>query len=128
MGKIIFELLPRKIDLEGDELIGAQIVQRALEEPVRQLAYNAGKEGSVVVEKVKNDKGSMGYNVEADKYQDMFKAGVIDPTKVARTALQNASSVASLLLTTEALVTEIPEKEKPAPAPPGGGGYGGDMY
>jgi len=117
-----------KIDLEGDELIGAQIVQRALEEPVRQLAYNAGKEGSVVVEKVKNDKGSMGYNVEVDKYQDMFKAGVIDPTKVARTALQNASSVASLLLTTEALVTEIPEKEKPAPAPPGGGGYGGDMY
>jgi chaperonin GroEL len=116
-----------KIDLEGDELVGAHIVQRALEEPVRQLAYNAGKEGSVVVEKVKNEKGSMGYNVEADKYEDMYKAGVIDPTKVARTALQNASSVASLLLTTEALVTEIPEKEKSAPAP-GGGGYGGDMY
>jgi len=116
-----------KIDLEGDELIGAQIVRRALEEPVRQLAYNAGKEGSVVVENVKNEKGSVGYNVEAEKYQDMYKAGVVDPTKVARTALQNAASVASLLLTTEALVTEIPEKEKPAPAP-GGGGYGGDMY
>jgi len=117
-----------KIDLEGDELIGAHIVKRALEEPVRQLAYNAGKEGSVVVENVKNEKGSVGYNVEDEKYEDMFKAGIIDPTKVARTALQNAASVASLLLTTEALVTEIPEKEKPAPAPGGGGGYGGDMY
>jgi len=116
-----------KMDLQGDELIGAHIVKRALEEPVRQLAYNAGKEGSVVVENVKNEKGSVGYNVEAEKYEDMYKAGVIDPTKVARTALQNAASVASLLLTTEALVTEIPEKEKPAPAP-GGGGYGGDMY
>jgi chaperonin GroEL len=116
-----------KIDLQGDELIGAHIVKRALEEPVRQLAYNAGKEGSVVVENVKNEKGSVGYNVEAEKYEDMYKAGVIDPTKVARTALQNAASVASLLLTTEALVTEIPEKEKAAPAP-GGGGYGGDMY
>jgi len=117
-----------KIDLQGDELIGAQIVKRALEEPVRQLAYNAGKEGSVVVENVKNEKGSIGYNVEAEKYEDMYKAGIIDPTKVARTALQNAASVASLLLTTEALVTEIPEKEKPAPAHGGGGGYGGDMY
>ena len=117
-----------KIDLQGDELIGAQIVKRALEEPVRQLAYNAGKEGSVVVENVKNEKGSVGYNVEAEKYEEMYKAGIIDPTKVARTALQNAASVASLLLTTEALVTEIPEKEKPASAPGGGGGYGGEMY
>ncbi len=116
-----------KMDLQGDELIGAQIVKRSLEEPVRQLAYNAGKEGSVVVENVKNEKGAVGYNVEAEKYEDMYRAGIIDPTKVARTALQNAASVASLLLTTEALVTEIPEKEKPAPAP-GGGGYGGDMY
>ena len=101
-----------KIDLEGDELIGAQIVRRALEEPVRQLAYNAGKEGSVVVENVKNEKGSVGYNVEAEKYQDMYKAGVVDPTKVARTALQNAASVASLLLTTEALVTNLEEEDK----------------
>ncbi len=117
-----------KTDLEEDELIGAQIVKRALEEPVRQLAYNAGKEGSVVVEKVKTEKGSVGYNVESDKYQDMIKAGVVDPAKVARTALQNAASVAGLMLTTEALVTEIPEKEKPAAAPPAPGGYGGDMY
>jgi len=117
-----------KTDLEEDELIGAQIVKKALEEPVRQLAYNAGKEGSVVVEKVKTEKGSVGYNVDSDKYQDMIKAGVIDPAKVARTALQNAASVAGLMLTTEALVTEIPEKEKPAaPAAPGGYG-GGDMY
>jgi len=117
-----------KTDLEEDELIGAQIVKKALEEPVRQLAYNAGKEGSVVVEKVKIEKGSVGYNVDSDKYQDMIKAGVIDPAKVARTALQNAASVAGLMLTTEALVTEIPEKEKPAaPAAPGGYG-GGDMY
>jgi chaperonin GroEL len=117
-----------KTDLKEDELIGAQIVKRALEEPVRQLAYNAGKEGSVVVEKVKTEKGSVGYNVDSDKYQDMIKAGVIDPAKVARTALQNAASVAGLMLTTEALVTEIPEKEKPAaPAAPGGYG-GGDMY
>jgi chaperonin GroEL len=116
-----------KTDLGDDELIGAQIVKRALEEPVRQLAYNAGKEGSVVVEKVKTEKGSVGYNVESDKYEDMIKAGVIDPAKVARTALQNAASVAGLMLTTEALVTEIPEKEKPA-APAAPGGYGGDMY
>jgi chaperonin GroEL len=118
-----------KTDLGGDELMGAQIVKRALEEPVRQLAYNAGKEGSVVVEKVKGEKGPVGYNVEVDKYEDMIKAGVVDPAKVARTALQNAGSVAGLMLTTEALVTEIPEKEKPAaPAAPPGGGYGGDMY
>lgn len=117
-----------KTDLEEDELIGAQIVKRALEEPVRQLAYNAGKEGSVVVEKVKAEKGSVGYNVESDKYQDMIKAGVVDPAKVARTALQNAASVAGLMLTTEALVTEIPEKDKPAAAPAAPGGYGGDMY
>jgi chaperonin GroEL len=116
-----------KTDLEEDELIGAQIVKRALEEPVRQLAYNAGKEGSVVVEKVKTEKGSVGYNVDTDKYEDMIKAGVIDPAKVARTALQNAASVAGLMLTTEALVTEVPEKEKHA-APAAPGGYGGDMY
>jgi len=117
-----------KVELTGDELVGSQIVKKSLEEPVRQLAYNAGKEGSLVAEHVRNEKGSMGYNVETDQYEDMIKSGIIDPAKVARTALQNAASVAALLLTTEALVTEIPEKEKPAPAGAGGGGYGGDMY
>jgi chaperonin GroEL len=116
-----------KVELTGDELVGSQIVKKSLEEPVRQLAYNAGKEGSLVAEHVRNEKGSMGYNVETDQYEDMIKSGIIDPAKVARTALQNAASVAALLLTTEALVTEIPEKEKPAPAG-AGGGYGGDMY
>jgi len=115
-----------KLDLEGDETVGAQIVLRALEEPVRQLAANAGEEGSIVVERLKGEKGTVGFNVETCTYEDMFKAGVIDPTKVARTAIQNAASVAALMLTTEALVTEIPEKEPP-PAPGGPGGMG-DMY
>ncbi len=92
------------------------------------LATNAGVEGSVVVQRVLEETGSMGYNVATDKYEDMMKAGILDPTKVTRSALQNAASIASLLLTTEALITEIPEKEKAA-APQGGGGYGGgDMY
>ncbi len=119
----------KKVDLDGDELIGVDIVRRALREPIRQLANNAGKEGSLVVERVMHETKFVGYNVAADKYEDMMKAGVIDPTKVTRTALQNAASIAGLMLTTEALVTEIPE-EKSAPAmPPGGpgGGYG-DMY
>ena len=94
---------------------------------IRLIAQNAGLEGSVVVDKVKNSDFSVGYNVVTERYEDMVKAGVIDPTKVTRIALQNASSVASLLVTTEALVTEIPEKEKKPPYPPGGGGYEG-MY
>jgi len=114
-----------KVDVKGDEKIGVGIVQRSLEEPIRQIANNAGWEGSVVVQKVKGEAATVGFNAESEKYEDMLKAGVIDPTKVVRTALQNASSIASLLLTTEALVTDIPEEEKSAPPamPPGGGMY-----
>jgi chaperonin GroEL len=114
-----------KLDVKGDEKIGVGIVQRSLEEPIRQIANNAGWEGSVVVQKVKGEAATVGFNAETEKYEDMLKAGVIDPTKVVRTALQNASSIASLLLTTEALVTDIREEEKPAPPamPPGGGMY-----
>ena len=115
-------------ELDGDEKVGVNIVRRALEQPLRTLCQNAGVEGSVIVEHVKLYKGEekfTGYDVDAEKYVDMFKAGIIDPTKVARTALQNAASVASLLLTTEALITEIPEKKKAAAGPGGGGGGGG---
>jgi len=116
-----------KLKLEGDEAIGVLIIKRALEEPSRQLADNAGLEGSVVVERLKAEKGSRGFDVANESYVDMFKAGIIDPTKVTRSALQNASSIASLLLTTEALVTEVPEKESPMPG--GHGGMpGGGMY
>jgi len=113
-------------DLERDEKIGVQIVRRAIEEPTRQLADNAGREGALVVEEVKKRKGNEGYDVSADEYTDLVKAGIVDPTKVTRTALQNAASIAGLLLTTEALVTEIPEKEKTPPMP--GGGMGGMDY
>jgi chaperonin GroEL len=111
--------------LEGDEKIGVDIIRRSLEEPIRQLAQNAGLEGSVVAQRVKAEKTSMGYDVSQDAYVDMIEAGVIDPTKVTRSALQNAASIAALLLTTECLITEKPEKDKPAmPAMPhGGGGY-----
>ena len=108
--------------LEADEKVGVAIVRRAIEEPTRQLADNAGKEGALVVEEVKKRKGNEGYDVAADEYTDLVKAGIVDPTKVARTALQNAASISGLLLTTEALVTEIPEKEKTPPMPPGGMG------
>ena len=109
-------------DLEPDEKVGVAIVRRAVEEPTRQLANNAGREGALVVEEVKKRKGNEGYDVAADEYTDLVKAGIVDPTKVTRTALQNAASIAGLLLTTEALVTEIPEKEKTPPMPPGGMG------
>jgi len=112
--------------LDADEKVGVQIVRRAIEEPTRQLADNAGKEGALVVEEVKKRKGNEGYDVAADEYKDLVKAGIVDPTKVARSALQNAASIAGLLLTTEALVTEIPEKEKTPPMPPGGGMGGMD--
>jgi chaperonin GroEL len=109
------------LTLDGDEAIGATIVRRALEEPIRQLAYNAGAEGSIVVQKVKDGSGSFGYNVDTDTYEDLMASGVVDPTKVARSALQNAASIAALMLTTEALITEVPEKkDKAAAAPPGG--------
>lgn len=116
------------IDLKGDEKTGADIVRRALEAPVRQLAFNAGLEGSVIVEHLKNEKdNNIGYDFNKDEYVDMYKSGVIDPAKVTRTALQHAASIAGLLLTTECLITDVPEKEKPAmPAMPGGGmGMGG---
>jgi chaperonin GroEL len=109
-------------DLEGDEKVGVAIVRRAIEEPTRQLADNAGREGALVVEEVKKRKGNDGYDVANDEYTDLVKAGIVDPTKVTRSALQNAASIAGLLLTTEALVTEIPEKEKTPPMPPGGMG------
>jgi chaperonin GroEL len=109
-------------DLDHDEQIGVGIVRRAAEEPIRWIAQNAGAEGSIVTEKVKASKErDFGFNAATETYEDLVKAGVIDPTKVVRTALQNASSIASLLLTTEALVSEIPEKPKAAPAMPGGG-------
>jgi chaperonin GroEL len=117
-----------KFTLDGDENIGVDIVKRALEEPIRQLVNNAGLEGSVVVQRVKQEKTNVGYDVNQDNYVDMIQSGVIDPTKVTRTALQNASSIAGLLLTTEALVTDKPEKEKETPPMPPGGGYGGGMY
>jgi chaperonin GroEL len=109
-------------NLEADEKIGVQIVRRAIEEPTRQLADNGGAEGALVVEEVKKRKGNEGYDVATGEYTDLVKAGIVDPTKVTRTALQNAASIAGLLLTTEALVTEIPEKEKTPPMPPGGMG------
>ncbi len=115
--------------LEGDELIGMQIVRRALEAPIRFIAENAGHEGSVIVDKVKGEKGAFGFNAQSGIYEDLMKAGVIDPTKVTRSALENAASIASLLLTTEAIICDRPEPNKGAGAPamPPGGGYG-DMY
>jgi len=115
------------LKLEGDQKVGADIVRRAIEAPLRWIATNAGVEGSIVVQKVKESKDAgFGYNAATDSYEDLVKVGVIDPTKVVRSALQNASSIASLLLTTEAMVSEIPEEKKEAPAP-GAGGMGG-MY
>jgi chaperonin GroEL len=116
-----------KLQLEGDLQIGANIVKRAIEEPLRQIAANAGFEGSVVVEKVKEMKQDMGFNALNEKYEDMIKGGILDPTKVVRIALQNAASIAGLMLTTEGLIAELPEEDKKP-----GGGYpgpsGGDMY
>src|SRR5678816_363972 len=115
------------LKLGGDQQIGVNIVKRAIEEPMRWIATNAGHEGSIVVQKVRDMKESEGFNALTDTYEDLVKAGVIDPAKVVRSALQNASSIASLLLTTEALISEIPEEKKEAPMPHGGGGMGG-MY
>jgi chaperonin GroEL len=117
------------LKLEGDEAVGVQIVRRALEFPTRQLADNAGQEGALIVQEVKKRSGNEGFNVATGKYEDLVMAGVVDPTKVVRTALQNAASISALMLTTEALVTELPEKEKPGPTGPGGmGGMGGMDY
>jgi chaperonin GroEL len=115
-----------KLGLEGDEKVGANIIKRALEEPIRKITENAGVEGSIVVQKVKEGKGAFGFDAESETYADLMEVGIIDPTKVTRIALQNAASIASLMVTTEALVTDIPEKEKTPPMPHGGGM--GDMY
>ena len=117
-----------KIKLPDAQQFGLNILKKALEEPIRWIAQNAGHDGSIVIEKVKNEKGNIGFDAQEEEYTDMVKAGIIDPTKVVRTALQNAASVASLLLTTEAMVAERPrEKEKFPSMPPGGGGMEG-MY
>ncbi len=112
---------------DAEENVGIAILLRSLEEPIRQIVGNAGVEGSIVVEKVRSSSDqNFGYNAQTEQYEDLVEAGVIDPTKVTRTALQNAASIASLLLTTECVVVEKKEEEK-APAMPGGGGMGG-MY
>jgi len=113
-----------KVRLSGDEKTGAEIIRRALEEPIRQIAQNAGVEGSIVVQKVRDGSGAFGFNAETETYEDMITAGIIDPTKVTRIALQNASSIAGLLVTTECLVTEIPEKKEAMPPMPHGHGGG----
>ena len=110
-----------ELKLGGEQQFGVNIVRRAIEEPLRQIAQNAGTEGSIAVNKVRESKGAFGYNAATDKYEDLLEAGVIDPTKVVRTALQNAASVASLMITTEALVAERPKEEKESPA----GAHGG---
>jgi len=122
-----------KLKLEGDEQTGVSIVKRAIEEPIRQLCANAGLDGSVIVQKLKEEKqATVGYDINSDSYVDMFESGVVDPAKVTRTALQNASSISALLLTTEVLVADIPEEKPAMPAMPGGmggmGGMGGGMY
>jgi len=116
-----------KLKLDGDQKIGVNIIRRSLEEPIRQIANNAGLEGSVVVERVKREKGTFGFDASKEEYVDMLKAGIIDPTKVTRVALLNAASVASLMLTTEVMVSEIPEDKEKMPRMPAGGGMG-DMY
>jgi chaperonin GroEL len=116
-----------KFKLEGDQQLGVNIVKRTLEEPLRLIAENAGFEGSVVLEKVRNEKTNIGFDAAAETYVDMLEAGIIDPTKVTRCALQHAASVSSLMLTTEVMVADIPEKEHRTPGMPSGGGMG-DMY
>src|SRR5581483_6127595 len=117
-----------KVRAEGDEQIGINVVKRALQEPLRQIAENAGEEGAIVLGKVSDSKdNNFGYNALTGEYEDLVKAGVLDPTKVVRTALQNAGSIASLMLTTEALISELPDKKEAAPMPGGRGGGMGDM-
>jgi chaperonin GroEL len=113
------------LKLEGDEAIGLAIIRRAIEAPLRQLADNAGQEGALIVQEVKKRKGNEGYNVATNTYEDLIKAGVVDPAKVTRSALQHAASISGLLLTTEAVITELPEKEKPAAGGDHGHGHGG---
>jgi chaperonin GroEL len=115
------------LGLVGDEATGAEIIVSAIESPLRQLAANAGIEGALIVEHVKKEKGNIGYNVATGKYEDLIKAGVVDPTKVTRSALQNAASIAGLLLTTECLITDIPEPEAGGDHGHDHGGMGGMM-
>jgi chaperonin GroEL len=120
----------KELKLEGDEQTGVEIVKKAIEEPIRFIAENAGRDGAVVVDTVKRSKKGTGYDAEADDFGNMIEKGIIDPTKVVRTTLQNAASIANMILITESLVADIPEKEKAAPAMPpgGGGGYGGGEF
>ena len=115
------------LKFDDDRQYGVNIIRRAVEEPLRQISANAGVDGSIVVEKVKNGKGAFGFNAATEEYEDLVKAGVIDPTKVVRAALQNAASVASLMLTTEALIAERPKKKAPAAGAGGGGHSHGGM-
>ena len=108
---------------EIDVVTGVRLVKRAMEEPLRRIAQNAGIEGAIVIEKVRNGEGSFGYNAATGNYEDLLQTGIIDPAKVVRTALQNAASIAGLLLTTDAAMTDAPEPKKAAPAMPGGGDY-----
>jgi chaperonin GroEL len=128
-GSVLIHSLPAldKVEVLGDELIGVNILRRALEEPLRQIAINAGMEGSVVVEAVRKLPAGSGYDALKGEYGDLFAAGVIDPAKVTRSALENAASVAGLLLTTETVITDLPEKEKAMGMPPGGGMGGLDF-
>ena len=132
-GVAFLRIIPNfdELKLKGDEAVGVNIIRKALEAPTRFISENAGVEGAIVLNKIRAGEGSFGYNAETDDYVDMFTAGVIDPTKVARSALENAASIASLLLTTEAMIADKPEKKDGSGAmPPGmppGGGYG-DMY
>jgi len=123
-GVALINALPAldRLQLTGDEKTGIDILRRALEEPLRQISFNAGAEGSVVVAAVKGFEPGKGYNALTGEYQDMFQAGVIDPVKVTRSALQSAASIAGMLLTTETIITDLPEKNNAAPAMPPGGG------
>ena len=114
-----------KLKLEGDQQVGVNIVKKALEEPLKMIVFNAGHEGSIAVEKVKGKKGAFGFNARTDEYEDLIEAGVIDPTKVTRFALQNAASVASLMLTTQCMIADKPEEKSAMPSMPPGGGYPG---
>jgi chaperonin GroEL len=114
-----------KLEAEGDVRTGVRLIQRAMQEPLRRIAENAGMDGAVVIGKIEDSKGAVGYNAATGKFEDLVKSGIIDPTKVVRTALQNAASIAGLLLTTDAAVTDAPEPKRAATPPmPGGEDYG----
>jgi len=117
----------RKLNLDKEEKVGAEIIANCLSEPSRIIASNAGKEGAVIVERLKKEKANIGYNAATDEFMDMINAGIVDPTKVARSSLQNAASIAALLLTTEVTITDIPEENTGPGMPPGGGMPGGMM-